>query len=561
MLRNFRISSRLIVAFLLIASFSVLIGAVGYVNIANIGNRNLPSIQALSDIQKSLNAICVGERGFVIPMIIFDDEKRANLFTQIRANQNALDSARAIYEPLKMVPGELELWHAFEKSYRGWKADHDSVMEFSHQLDGLIKQGVGPDDKRFSSNQDMISIQILDARTGWLQSLADLDKVIAINRSAAENAIVSSRNMIIVLSLLSFIMSLALGLFISSGITKPLNKTTAMLKDIAQGEGDLTKRLDVIGSDEISALSLWFNTFVEKIQGIVTRIGQSTQTLSVATEELSATSTQIAASAEETTAQANTVASATEQASVNLCSIGDASEKMALSMNAVASAIEQMSASLKDVSHICQQELQVASMAGKQASEAKQHMESLGLVAKEVEKIIEVITNIASQTNLLALNATIEAASAGDAGKGFAVVAGEVKDLARQTANATKNIALQIHSMQEQTSTAIASIQGFGAIIEKINDFSHSIVHAVNEQTSTIAEIAKSVSSVSMGSTHIASNVSESVTGMIEVASNIGGVSQAASETARGILQVNTSAAELAKLSAMLDLIVKQFRV
>ena len=127
-----------------------------------------------------------------------------------------------------------------------------------------------------------------------------------------------------------------------------------------------------------------------------------------------------------------------------------------------------MSSSLNEVSKNCQKESQIAANANNQAKSTRDLMERLGVSSKEIGKVIEVINDIADQTNLLALNATIEAASAGEAGKGFAVVANEVKELAKQTAQATDQIGRQIEEMQNNTGNAVAAIEDITKIIEEI---------------------------------------------------------------------------------------------
>ena len=329
--------------------------------------------------------------------------------------------------------------------------------------------------------------------------------------------------------------------------SRRMKAVTNGLKDIAQGEGDLTKRLHAGSQDEIGELAKFFNTFMEKLQGIIKNITENSTTLSSASEELSAVSTQLAANAEEMTNQSNTVASATEQATANVNNISAAAEQMSSGVSTVATAIEEMSSSLNEVAKNCQKENLIASNANNQAKSTRELMERLGVSSKEIGKVIEVINDIADQTNLLALNATIEAASAGEAGKGFAVVANEVKELAKQTAQATDQISRQIEEMQNSTGSAVKAIEEITRIIEEINTISHTIVSAVEEQSATVNEIAK--------------NVGESAKGLSEVSSNIQGVNKAATDTAGGVQNIRQSSQDLAKLAVVLQKIVGQFKV
>jgi methyl-accepting chemotaxis protein len=132
---------------------------------------------------------------------------------------------------------------------------------------------------------------------------------------------------------------------------------------------------------------------------------------------------------------------------------------MSQSVNTVAAAVEEMSASLTEVSKNASRGAQVSREAQQNAENTIVNVDNLGQAAQEIGNVIDVIKNIASQTNLLALNATIEAASAGEAGKGFAVVANEVKELAKQSAEATEDIRHRVEQIQQNTNKAIGAIR------------------------------------------------------------------------------------------------------
>jgi methyl-accepting chemotaxis protein len=364
-----------------------------------------------------------------------------------------------------------------------------------------------------------------------------------------------------IICIFSVVASLLIGVIVSRTITRPLLRATNMLKDISEGEGDLTSRLDASSRDEIGDLGRYFNKFVEKLQGVVGRVADNADTVAASATELSATSSQIAGSAQQMTSQTASVASAAELATTTINAISSAAKEMSDLANAVSVSIGQMSASLSKVASSCQKELMVSADASNHVRSSKEIMSRLDNVSHSIGKVVEVINSIAEQTNLLALNATIEAASAGEAGKGFSVVANEIKELARQTALSTHTIEKQISDVQENTQSAVEAIDAVSKVIEEVNQISQTIVRAVEEQNAAANEISKNVGGVSSGAQEVARNVEKSARGLAEVASSIGGVNVAVADTSRSISQIQTSAEELAKLSESLKGLVNQFKV
>jgi methyl-accepting chemotaxis protein len=352
-----------------------------------------------------------------------------------------------------------------------------------------------------------------------------------------------------------------LGLFITKSITTPLFETNRMLNDIAQGEGDLTKRIKVTSSDEIGEMGQRFNTFLQKLQCMIKEISDSTATLTSSSKKLSVISTEIAATSEEMSSQSNIVTTVTELTSTNTNSMSTAAEQLSSGVSGVATAIEQMNSSLNEVAKSCEKEFQIASSANSHAKSTQALMDKLTISAKDIGKVVDIINDIADQTNLLALNATIEAASAGEAGKGFAVVATEVKELAKQTSFATEEIVKQIDDIQLNSLQAAKAIGSITTIIEEKNTISQTIVSSVNEQSTTINEIAKSIFGARQSADAIARNVGESAKGLSEVSSTIQGVNKGAIATTNGMITIKENAVELSGLALGLQKIVNQFKI
>jgi len=344
-------------------------------------------------------------------------------------------------------------------------------------------------------------------------------------------------------------------------IIAPLRRAAAALQDIAQGEGDLTRRLQVHTRDEIGELATWFNTFVEKLQRIIGDIASNAKTLAGAATELSATANQLASGAEETTAQSAAVASTAEEMATSMNTMAGSAQEMSANVRTVASAVEEMTASIGEVARNAEQAAGIADNAATLARKSNEDISQLSTAADEIGKVITVIQDIAEQTNLLALNATIEAARAGEAGKGFAVVATEVKELAKQTAEATEDIRKRVEGIQSSTGGAVQSIGQIGEVIAKVNEVSRTIASAVEEQSITTKEIAQNVNQTSTAVETVAQGVAQTASASQEITKTISGVDQAAREAAQGAAQTQTASQELSKLAEQLQGLVGQFKV
>ena len=383
--------------------------------------------------------------------------------------------------------------------------------------------------------------------------------------------------------------ALILSLIIRSSIVKPIIKVTNTLKDISEGEGDLTRTITINSNDEVGHLALYFNKTLEKIKNLIITIKNQTVSLTSVSDELSLISRSLASGAEESVNQSSAVASTAEEMSMNIHAmasgaeeasanandVAGAAEQMSTNMNTVTSAIEEMSASISQIASNAGDARKVAIAATEKSQNATDVMSKLGAAAKEIGHVTNVIKKIADKTNLLALNATIEAASAGEAGKGFAVVAGEIKELANQSAESADDIAQRIEGIQSGTSNAVHVINDVSDIIVKINQSVEAIAGYVEQQTKVAGDIATNVSQANTGSKRVAGaisevakgandvskNAGEAARGATNVSQNIASVNSVAKQSAHGATQVNQSAENLSKIAGDLKDTVSKFKV
>ncbi len=274
-------------------------------------------------------------------------------------------------------------------------------------------------------------------------------------------------------------------------------------------EGDLTQSIALDRSVRMGDLGRELDGLLGRMRGYVRDVsGQSTR-LRTATDVLSSTSDQLHQSS-----------GATDELSVDLT---NSARTLAENVHTVAAGTEEMSASIREIAKNAESASHVAGDAVALAQTTNATVAKLGDSSAQIGQVIKVITSIAQQTNLLALNATIEAARAGDAGKGFAVVANEVKELAKETARATEDIASRIETIQSDSRDAVEAIDGIGDIIGKINEIQGTIASAVEEQTATTNEMARNIADASVGT-------SEIVESLVSVGERTAADTQAAAE-------------------------------
>lgn len=356
---------------------------------------------------------------------------------------------------------------------------------------------------------------------------------------------------------------LTISMWIMSGamIINPISKVIGSLKDLADGEGDLTVRLEVGSEDEVGELSTCFNTFMKKLQTIIQEISENANTLNASSAELSKLSATMSQGADGMSAKSNDVTISADKVSDNINSVAAAIDQASTNMSLVATAAKELTSTINEIALNSEKSKNITGEAVSRAEDASRKIDELGQAAKEIGKVTETITEISEQTNLLALNATIEAARAGEAGKGFAVVANEIKDLAKQTADATHDIKKRIGAIQSSTSESVTQVEEISKVINDVNEIVTTIATAVEEQSVTTNEIAGNVTQASSGIQEVSERMSESSAVVQDMVQDISEVNKASSGISNNGSKVDLSSHELFALAEKLNNLVGKFKV
>jgi len=349
------------------------------------------------------------------------------------------------------------------------------------------------------------------------------------------------------MSLLFLTVLLAGSGLLARSIFTRLNHNVERMRDLAEGEGDLTKRIEITDEDEIGDLSRWFNTFMERIHGTMSRVAATTDHLASASEEISASSTEQSSGADMQSDQTRQVATAMQEMSSTVAQISENSTNAA---EAARRASETAMGGKKTVEEALEKMRAIAQSVG----ETARKVESLGKSSEQIGHIIEVIDEIAEQTNLLALNAAIEAARAGEQGRGFAVVADEVRKLAERSGKATKEIAAMIQNIQAETKSAVGAMESGTRQVE-------SGVETTTKAGAALFDIMQSAEKVGDMVAQIATAATEQSAATEEVNSNIEQIAKVTQETAEGARQSANACQELSRLALELRNLIGEFKI
>jgi len=412
------------------------------------------------------------------------------------------------------------------EALRSVKADLKSVPELSKQADDLLAQFFSLRSRDHDTYAAILGATggPSDEMMGQVGALGKDNKALSDAMGLYDKAISTSfqkqldtvdgysvRSQITGLIMLAFVVIICAVAWwvIQSKVVRPLASLALRLEDIAEGEGDLTRRINVNGHNEIDEVGIWFNVFIGRIEDIVRRVAEHATTLGQAATELAAT-------ARETATQA---VQQQEQASRITITMGEMSSAvLEISQTTQTAAVDARKAEESAVAggETVQSTVATIGQLLKANQETSAKIEELGRSSDAIGKIVNVINEIAGQTNLLALNASIEAARAGEHGRGFAVVAGEVRRLAERTSAATKEIDETVRAIQLGTGEAVEAmrssmnhVQSGVASANSAGEALTRIIHGSESVQKMVTQIAAAATEQSYSTQSVTSNVTE----------------------------------------------------
>lgn len=350
-------------------------------------------------------------------------------------------------------------------------------------------------------------------------------------------------------------------LMMAKRIVAPIQQISGMIQEIAQGEGDLTRRIAYQSQNELGELAGWFNLFMENLQNMIRQISGDADSVGESAHHLSGLSTNMSNGLEETADNAEKAARTAENIVVNITDIAATVKQSSTNSMVVAESISEMNGSIEQIAGKADDAKTISQNAVNHSEAINTQVSEFGNATKKISKITEVINEIAEQTNLLALNATIEAARAGDAGKGFAVVATEIKTLAKQTAEATYEIRESVTGMEE---TAAETIEGIKKVQQVITESHHSIdeiAAATEDQSANAQTISENVHQIAEGLSEVSQNISESSQLIGNVSEDISQIDRSSAELSLNSTDVSAGATQLTSLSKQLTALVRRFKI
>lgn len=556
------LKTKLIAGFLITSLITLIVGGIGYFRISN----NISRVDSMvaRDVHfleqtKEFKILALQHRRYEKDLFLNIGNKKKQEDYLKKFDKKSVTTLQLIDKIAAMVKDDPLLGDEAVKAISKAKSAYTKYKNNFMQL----SQTVMADENMTPQNANKLMLPFKEHIYHFESSVDTLEEV-AFKRvkDVSENVIQAGKRagtFIGAFVIIGVVLSVLLGLVVAGKLTAPVLNAVRFAEKMA--EGDLKQTIDVIQNDEIGQLARSLNAMSQSMRKMFEDIVESSDALNSSSIELSSVSEKMSQKMQQSAEQSGRVAAAGDRMTTTMNGVTETTEITEGCIQMIVAATEEMVTTIQDISKNIANGGTITKKAVEEAKQVSDKVHVLGRATNDITKVTDTINDISEQTNLLALNATIEAARAGEAGKGFAVVAGEIKTLAQQTSEATKEIKQRIEDVQSVTTDSIQAIKTIVDVINEINGIVNTVGTAIEEQSSTTQEISNSVSEAASGVQGVNESVNQTSAIIVEVAQDIAGIDQTIHDVHQGSTQVNESATHLADLSKRLNSLINRFKI
>ena len=368
---------------------------------------------------------------------------------------------------------------------------------------------------------------------------------------------------VMIITVIGLLVSLLFGFMVRRSITAPVNDLVTMSKDIAQGEGDLTKRIMVAGKDELGELSTWFNMFLQRLNNMVVEVKKHASNINVSSQEMALGNQDLSNRTHQQSSSLEETATAMEEInSIVQNNAEDAKNANEITQKAQQSVVDSRTELLETVNKSIDTNQEMLQNLQQTNTSVVEAMEEIMESSKKIEGITTLMNDIAFQTNLLALNASVEAARAGEHGKGFAVVASEVRKLAHRSAKASTEIGVLIQTSLERINSGRKLVKdGEQGMDEMRTNIENMLNNLKSESDSNLNGILQSVKEVSEVMENIKVASQEQAEGVDQINRTIADMDRITQENSALVEQNTTASQHMAEEAEQLQTLLNTFKV